>query len=299
MSDLAEDAVDGLNAAYGRHPGSRAVHAKGFLCRGRFTAGPRAAALTRAAHMQGDPVDVVARFSIAVGDPSTPDWTANARGLAVKFALPDGSRTDLVTATARTFYVRTPEDFVRIIRARAAGVTSPFRLAAFALTHRESLPALRELALLKPIPSYAQARYNSLHTFRWGDPGGRARSLRYSWVPEAGEATIGRRAARRLGPEYLRREMEERLRGGPVRFALEVQFAAEGDSLDDCTARWPRERESAVVGTLELTELAGDLERSEPIVFDPMRLTDGIEASADPILRFRPKAYAVSVERRS
>ena len=36
-----------------------------------------------------------------------------------------------------------------------------------------------------------------------------------------------------------------------------------------------------------------------PIVFDPMRLTDGIEPSADAILAARPKAYTVSIERRS
>ena len=35
------------------------------------------------------------------------------------------------------------------------------------------------------------------------------------------------------------------------------------------------------------------------LVFDPTRVTDGIELSADPILHIRPDAYAVSVERRS
>ena len=35
------------------------------------------------------------------------------------------------------------------------------------------------------------------------------------------------------------------------------------------------------------------------LVFDPVRVVDGIELTEDPILRFRHKAYAVSVERRS
>jgi catalase len=35
------------------------------------------------------------------------------------------------------------------------------------------------------------------------------------------------------------------------------------------------------------------------MVFDPMRLTDGIDPSADPILTARPKAYGVSIERRT
>ena len=36
-----------------------------------------------------------------------------------------------------------------------------------------------------------------------------------------------------------------------------------------------------------------------PLVFDPMRLTDGIQPSAGPILAARPKAYSVSIERRT
>jgi hypothetical protein len=42
-----------------------------------------------------------------------------------------------------------------------------------------------------------------------------------------------------------------------------------------------------------------DPERSgDVIVFDPVRVTDGIELSDDPVLRFRPRAYSVSVDRR-
>lgn len=35
------------------------------------------------------------------------------------------------------------------------------------------------------------------------------------------------------------------------------------------------------------------------LAFDPARVTPGIELTDDPILRFRPKAYSVSVERRT
>ena len=35
------------------------------------------------------------------------------------------------------------------------------------------------------------------------------------------------------------------------------------------------------------------------LVFDPARVTEGIELSQDQILNFRPRAYAVSVQRRS
>jgi catalase len=53
-------------------------------------------------------------------------------------------------------------------------------------------------------------------------------------------------------------------------------------------------------GTLELTEVDATAEtEGNIVVFDPMRLTDGIEPSDDPILHYRPGAYSVSAERRS
>ena len=94
--------------------------------------------------------------------------------------------------------------------------------------------------------------------------------------------------------------MVERLEREPIRFTLQVQIAAEGDPTADPTAAWPEERETVDVGTLELTELeTGRDTGGDVLVFDPSRVTDGIELSDDPLPRFRSQAYSVSVERRS
>jgi catalase len=54
------------------------------------------------------------------------------------------------------------------------------------------------------------------------------------------------------------------------------------------------------VGRLELTGPEQEREQGDDVlVFDPTRVVDGIELSDDPILSFRRRAYAVSVERRS
>ena len=54
------------------------------------------------------------------------------------------------------------------------------------------------------------------------------------------------------------------------------------------------------LGELEVISVVDEPETPEnPLVFDPMRLTDGIEPSDDAILAARPKAYAVSIERRT
>src|SRR5207248_4429229 len=89
VGDLSERLVDGLNAAYGVHPGHRAAHAKGVLCAATFTATPAAGALTSAAHFQGEPVRAHVRFSNGAGDPTIADGTRDARGMAVKLYLAD------------------------------------------------------------------------------------------------------------------------------------------------------------------------------------------------------------------
>jgi catalase len=299
----AREAVDLLHETYGAHDGHRAVHAKGVVVRGSFAATPDSAALTRAAHMQGEPVQVTTRFSNGSGNPTSRDFVQDGRGMAVKFYLPDGSRTDIVALNLPRFFVRTPEDFISFTRAskRLPVINQPGpRFGLYLAKHREALPAVRAFLALKPPASYARLRYNALHAYKWVSADGAERYVRYSWLPEAGEATLSGAEAKASGPDYLQEEIVERLGREPVRFRLQVQLADDGDPTADPTAVWPEGRETVVVGTLELTELeTGRDTGGDVLVFDPTRVTDGIELSDDPIPRFRSQAYSVSVEERA
>ena len=63
----------------------------------------------------------------------------------------------------------------------------------------------------------------------------------------------------------------------------------EGDSLEDPTSPWEGEHAVVTLGELELTGVIDAPETPEqPLVMDPMRLTDGIEPSDDKILAARP-----------
>ena len=156
------------------------------------------------------------------------------------------------------------------------------------------------LPTIKPPPSYATRRYYPLHAFKWVAADGSERWVRYMWVPEAEEPEISRSEAKKRGPDYLQEEIVTRLGRGPVRFSLTVQIAGDGDDPHDATSKWPQDRERVTVGTLEITALSPEgPPGGEPFVFDPMRLTDGIEPSDDPILLYRPAAYSESVERRA
>jgi len=301
---VPEQIVDAIHDINGRHEGTRAVHAKGVVCAGTFTAAPEAAPLTKAAHMQGNPVPATVRFSNGGGDPGTKDSAKDGRGLAVKLYLEDGSRTDLVAITLPQFFVRTADDFLEFTRARKpdpeTGQPDMAKMGAFLEAHPEALPAI-QYALSQPAPaSYAQLEYHGIHAFNWIGADGEERWIRFSFRPLAGVAGISDEEAAERSPDYLQDEIRERIANGPVEFEMEVSIAEDGDDPDDPTAPWPDERQRIVVGTLRVEELDHRRERDgDVLVFDPTRVTDGIELSGDQILRVRPEAYAVSVERRS
>ncbi len=123
--------------------------------------------------------------------------------------------------------------------------------------------------------------------------------MRYTFQPAAGDHRLSPREAKRRGAEYLQQEIRERVAREPVRFDLELQIAQPGDNVDDPASAWPSSRQRIHAGTIELTELETGREKDgDVLVFDPSRVTDGIECSEDPVLRFRPAAYSDSVAKR-
>ena len=292
-----EAAVDVINSRFGRHPRRRALHAKGVWARGTFTASPAGRELTRAAHLQAASVPVLARLSNGGGDPRVPDYAPDVRGLAVSFELPDGSRTDLVSQSVPRFFSSGPDEFLDFIRANT-GRSAALKLPLFLATHPKALRSLPANAkALRPVGSFAETRFYGVHAFRWVDAGGSAEHVRCDWRPEAGQRWISVKEGKALGRDYLGDGLEGTL---PARWTLDLQVAAPGDDVDDPSSHWPSERRRVDAGVLELTEVVDDPERDgDIVVFDPMRLTDGIEATADPVLTYRPAAYSVSADRRS
>jgi catalase len=90
------------------------------------------------------------------------------------------------------------------------------------------------------------------------------------------------------------------LKSASVRFRLVVQLAAGGDPITDASQTWPDARPLVELGTVEVRRIAENSDALQrAMIFDPMRLVDGIEPSDDPILQARPGAYSVSDRRRT
>jgi catalase len=294
--------VDALNKlAGGPHPGFRANHAKGVLVTGTFTPAKTAPSLSKAPHFAASaPVPVLVRFSDTTGVPTIPDASPDAspHGMAIRFKLPDGSSTDIVSISANSFPVATPEDFLALLTAisqSGPGVPKPTPADQFVGSHPATL---KFVTTPRPAPeSFATLAFYGVNAFKFTNAKGVSHYARYQILPVAGEHALAPEEAKKAAPNYLMDELPKRLAAGPVKFRLLAQVAKDGDTTNDATAVWPPDRQLIELGVITLTATEKD-QVQKTLLYNPLLLAPGIEASADPILLARPPAYAVSFSRR-
>ena len=297
MGTTPEQAMEKIHDRFGAHDGHRALHAKGVHCTATFTPTAEAAQLTRAGHMAA-PVPAKVRFSNGGGDPTVPDYAPDVRGLAVSFQLPDGSATDILSQTFPRFPFSDQEGFFAAMAVSKRDLKALLKLPGFILRYPSAAKETRTVeTVLARRASFAARHYFPFHAFKWVDAGGGERYIRYSWHPTVDEPDFSKEEVKRRGRDYLFDELRERLAREPVRMRLEVQVAAPDDDPHDPSNDWAEDRERVTVGTLEVTAI--DDEADDGIVYDPMRLVDGIEASEDPVLLYRPAVYTLSHTRRA
>jgi catalase len=295
--EVAKGIVAAFDAIFaGPHAGMRAVHGQGVLCEGSFTASANAKSLSRAPHLQGTTVPVVIRFSNFASTPARADGdpSGSPRGMAIKFILPDGEDTDIVTHSYNGFPVSTPEDF--LIFLKAVGAKDPGVLASFLATHAA---AKAFIDAPKPAPvSFATEAFYGVDAFRFLNAAGVEQYGRYRIEPVLGQAHLSASEAAQRAPNFLSQDLAERLKVAPAEFRLLVQLPAPGDPIRDGSAAWAEDRPVLEIGTLTLRALAPQGSQ-QPLFFTPLNLVSGIASSEDPLLVARTRAYRISLDRRS
>lgn len=324
---IAEQLVAAVIADFPDHaPGTRPVHTIGIGVLGHFKAAKIARDYSTAAHFQGDRVPVTVRFSNGSGSPTQHDSWSDARGMAVRFHLADGTATDLIMMTLREFFSPTVADFLAFSKAsemqavarepwwRKIGdmlrlkpplpdpmpgqtMSSAAGALDYANHHRSAQLAVFDAGPIGAPVSYARATYNAVHTFVVTAPDGTRRYVRFLWQPVAGCQVID--PAKPPIDKYLHQELRDRLGKWPAQFMLLMILGETGDALDDPTIPWTPKRVRVLMGTLTLSEVAKDqVADCEKLGFNPCRLTPGIELSDDPILAARKDSYEVSQTQR-
>jgi catalase len=223
--------------------------------------------------------------------------------MAVKFHLTDGRETDMVGLSQPVFFVRRLEDFMEMTALRrpdpVTGRVDRGAIEEWVGRHPEAAGAFIHLLTMPAPASYLDLTYHGIHAFELVDVEGTGRFARYRWVPEQPRPALTSEERKAQGPDYLQESVRARLDGGPALFRLEWVLAGPADDVTDPTVLWPDDREVVAGGRLVLGEVAADQDAGcESLVFDPLRLVEGVQGSADPILRARPGAYSVSIEER-
>jgi catalase len=121
----AEKVINALEGAYGRHPGQRRNHTKGVGALGSFVGNREAAVYSRSELFSGTRLEVVARFSLAGGDPESSDAEKSPRGMALEFRMSNGGLHHMTMIHTPMFFAAVPQTFLA-----ARGSTNHFQAAA-------------------------------------------------------------------------------------------------------------------------------------------------------------------------
>jgi len=293
--------VDLANKLNGLHPGFRAFHAKGVVVEGSFKASPEAAQLSHAKLFNGGTIPVTVRFSDGNGMPNVADGSpaANPHGMAIKYHLPAGADTDMVTNSFKFFPTGTGEDFRDLLAAIIASppdAPKPTKLEQFFASHPNAPKAFGTAATPD---SYADEEYHGINAFIFVSKTGQRQAVRYLLVPEKLVHLTPEEAAKQ-SPDFLSDELTKRIERKPVVFHLKAQLAEPGDQTKDGSQPWPDDRKVVELGVLTLNKVVpNSLDAEKKLLFQPTNLTAGIELSDDPLPSVRAAAYAVSFGRRS
>lgn len=299
----ASQVVAAIEGVFGVTPGERRNHIKGTCAAGEFVGTKEAAKLSRSPLFSGQPVPVVARFSLSGGNPKAPDVAKSARGMALQFQLPKGQLHHITMLNTPMFGAAHPQTFLDLMQALqpdpATGKPDPEKMKAFKASHPDNLAQAQYLASNNPPASYASSSYWGIHTFKFIDRKGKATLVRWQFVPQDGEKRLSDDELKTAGANFLEAALIERAKQGLVRWDMMVSIGQPGDSETDPTVLWPAERPRIKAGTLTIRSAeAQKVAPCEPINFDPLVMAAGIQPTDDPVLRFRSPAYAVSFGKR-
>jgi catalase len=299
----ADQVVAAIEGTFGVTPGERRNHIKGTCAFGEFVGAPEAAAYSRSALFSGKGVPVVARFSLAGGNPKAPDVAKSARGMALEFRLPNGGIQHMTMLNTPIFGAMQPRTFLDLMIATkpdpATGKPDPEKIKAFKASHPDNLAQAEWLARNNPPASYASSAYFGIHTFKFIGRDDKTTLVRWRFVPQDGEKRLSDDELKSSPPNFLEQALIDRAKQGAVKWDMMLTIGVTGDTEDNPTVAWPEGRKQVKAGTLTISSATPQKgAECEKINFDPLVMADGIAPTNDPILMFRSPAYAVSFAKR-
>ena len=278
--------------------GYRRNHSKGICFSGTFEANGAGSALSKAQLFSNGVYPVTGRFNLAVPNPKAEDGSARVRGLSIRVQTPDGQEWRSAMISAPFFAVATPEAFYEMqVSSRSP---DPDAKKAFAAAH-PSVGAFGAWAASAPYTgSYADTGYNGLNSFIATNAQGQDAAVRWSFAPAAAPVSVPVDELKQRGPDFLEKDIIERVAQAPQRWLMSVTVANPGDVTSDPSKAWPDDRRKVDVGTLVVNEIEAEADGPcRDLNFDPTVLPQGLRTSDDAFPAARSAAYSVSYDRRT
>jgi catalase len=295
----------------------RVIHARGFLCYGTFTATGRwgqepIGRYTRANVFadDGKRTPVAVRFSTMVGGHDSSETARDPRGFAVKFYTEDGN-WDLVGSSLAVAHTRDPLRFPDVVHAFAAdpvtGRREPARAFDLVSQMPEAMHLLVNLFSPRGIPAdYRHMQGFGVNTYRWVNPTGELKLVKYHFLPTCGVASLTASAAAEIQGRdvgHASRDLYEAIeRGQFPEWDVRVQLMDDDEHpmLDfdplDPTKVWPEDRfPPRTVGSLQVNRNVEDnFTENEQAAFGAGVVVDGMALSDDRLLVGRAFAYGAA-----
>jgi len=290
--------VDALTPPNVKVLGHRRNHAKGICFTGVFEANGAGSALSTAQVFVSGQYPAVGRFNLATPDPNAADPTVRLRGLGLQISTPDGKEWRSAMIDAPFFPVSDPRTFYQLLI--ASGSKDPNAMKSLVAAHPE-IAAFGAWAKSAPwAASYAEERFNSLNSFIFTDNSGAEHAVRWSLIPVAQPVSVSPEELAKRDPDFLEKDITDRVHSGPQRWTLSVTAANPGDATADPSKAWPDDRKTVEVGALIVQQIEAEPDGPcRDINFDPTVLPTGMRTSDDPFPAARSAAYAKSFDRRT
>src|SRR3981189_1553675 len=254
----AENVVNTLEGAYGVNRGKRRNHTKGFGALGIFVGAPEAAEYSRSQLVSGQEIEVVARFSLAGGDPEASDTEKSPRGLGLQFRLPTGSLHHITMIHTPMFFAMMPKTFLdKFLALRpdpATGKPNPEKFKALLNSHPDNTSQFHFLPTTNPPPSYANCAFYGIHTFKCVNRDNKVTLVRWRFVPQDGEKQLSNAELASMPRDFLEQALIKRTQSAPIiRGDMLLTIGEPGDTENDPTVLWPKNRKELKAGTLTIS----------------------------------------------
>jgi catalase len=299
----AEQVVTTMEKLNGVTPGARRNHIRGLCVSGTFAGAKSISSYTTSELFSGQEVPFVGRFSLAGGNPNTPDTAKSPRGLAIEFKLPKGAVHHFTMLNVPVFSAASPQTFFDSLQANLpdanTGKPDPQKIQAFKDSHPDAKPIADFLATHNPPTSYANSDFYSIHAFKFTNAEGKTTLVKWRFEPESGVKRFSDEDLKSAPARFLDADLMAKAKAGPVRWNMILTIGKDSDEQTNPTVYWPSEREQVNAGVLTIKQVSPqDGGECEKINFDPLVMAQGISPTQDPVLLFRSPAYANSYVKR-